>query len=190
MRKLRSVLPVISNRKLGEDRSCGRRLECERADRRIRHSEQLRQKSESYIGHHDGSIRAAAAARSIPSPAIPRITAREERLLHLPDCRGEPGRRLVDAWRGSIDERRACDAQHEQRSAGELNGAANDIAYLIYSCKGIACRPALHAVVPHAGAPGAIAQSYRDFGHSFGTDEDFGTALHPGAACARTCSRK
>jgi hypothetical protein len=61
-------------------------------------------------------------------------------------------------------------------------GAANDIAYLIYSCKGVACRPALHAVVPHAGGPGAIAQSYRDFGHSFGTDEDFGTALHSGAA--------
>ncbi|MGB8685632.1 MAG: hypothetical protein WCD12_22320 [Candidatus Binatus sp.] len=56
-------------------------------------------------------------------------------------------------------------------------GAANDIAYLVYSCSGAGCTPSLHAVVPHAGAPGATAESYRDFGHAFGTDEDFGTAL-------------
>ena len=56
-------------------------------------------------------------------------------------------------------------------------GAANDIAYLIYSCSGASCTPTLHAVMPHAGAPGATAESYRDFGHAFGTDEDFGTAM-------------
>jgi hypothetical protein len=61
-------------------------------------------------------------------------------------------------------------------------GAANDIAYLIYSCSGVSCTPTLHAVMPHAGAPGATAESYRDFGHSFGTDEDFGTAIHPSGA--------
>ncbi|HLX06023.1 MAG TPA: hypothetical protein VKR28_10835, partial [Candidatus Binatus sp.] len=61
-------------------------------------------------------------------------------------------------------------------------GAANDIAYLIYSCSGSSCTPALHAVMPHAGAPGATAESYRDFGHSFGTDEDFGTAMRSNAA--------
>jgi hypothetical protein len=61
-------------------------------------------------------------------------------------------------------------------------GAANDIAYLIYSCSGASCTPTLHAVMPHAGAPGAIAESYRDFGHSFGTDEDFGTAMRSTAA--------
>jgi len=60
-------------------------------------------------------------------------------------------------------------------------GAANDIAYLIYSCRGASCTPTLHAVMPHAGAPGATAESYRDFGHSFGIDEDFGTALGSGA---------
>jgi len=63
-------------------------------------------------------------------------------------------------------------------------GAANDIAYLIYSCSGASCTPTLHAVMPHAGAPGATAESYRDFGHSFGTDEDFGTAM-PSAAAAQ-----
>lgn len=63
-------------------------------------------------------------------------------------------------------------------------GAANDIAYLIYSCSGASCTPTLHAVMPHAGAPGATAESYRDFGHSFGTDEDFGTAM-PSAATAQ-----
>ena len=56
-------------------------------------------------------------------------------------------------------------------------GAANDIAYLIYSCSGASCTPTLHAVMPQAGAPGATAESYRDFGHAFGTDEDFGTAM-------------
>ena len=61
-------------------------------------------------------------------------------------------------------------------------GAANDIAYLIYSCKGASCAPSLHAVVPHAGAPGGTAESYRDFGHAFGTDEDFGTAIRTSAA--------
>jgi len=61
-------------------------------------------------------------------------------------------------------------------------GAANDIAYLIYSCSCASCTPSLHAVIPHAGAPGATAESYRDFGHSFGTDEDFGTAIHSGGA--------
>jgi hypothetical protein len=61
-------------------------------------------------------------------------------------------------------------------------GAANDIAYLIYSCSGASCAPVLHAVMPHAGAPGATAESYRDFGHSFGTDEDFGTAMSSVAA--------
>jgi len=61
-------------------------------------------------------------------------------------------------------------------------GAANDIAYLIYSCSGASCTPTLHAVMPHAGAPGATAESYRDFGHSFGTDEDFGTAIRSSAA--------
>ena len=60
-------------------------------------------------------------------------------------------------------------------------GAANDIAYLIYSCSGASCTPTLHAVMPHAGAPGATAESYRDFGHAFGTDEDFGTAIRSGA---------
>jgi hypothetical protein len=63
-------------------------------------------------------------------------------------------------------------------------GAANDIAYLIYSCSGASCTPTLHAVIPHAGAPGATAESYRDFGHTFGTDEDFGTAI-PSAAAAQ-----
>jgi hypothetical protein len=63
-------------------------------------------------------------------------------------------------------------------------GAANDIAYLIYSCSGASCTPTLHAVMPHAGAPGATAESYRDFGHSFGTDEDFGTTM-PSAAAAQ-----
>ena len=38
--------------------------------------------------------------------------------------------------------------------------------------------------MPHAGAPGATAEWYRDFGHSFGTDEDFGTAM-PSAAAAQ-----
>jgi len=61
-------------------------------------------------------------------------------------------------------------------------GAANDIAYLIYSCSGASCAPSLHAVVPHAGPPGATAESYRDFGHAFGTDEDFGTAIRSSAA--------
>jgi hypothetical protein len=42
-------------------------------------------------------------------------------------------------------------------------GAANDIAYLIYSCSGALSTPTLHAVMPHAGAPGATAESYRDF---------------------------
>lgn len=60
-------------------------------------------------------------------------------------------------------------------------GGANDIAYLIYSCSGTGCTPSLHAVVPHAGAPGATAESYRDFGHAFGTDEDFGTAINSSA---------
>jgi hypothetical protein len=61
-------------------------------------------------------------------------------------------------------------------------GAANDIAYLIYSCSGASCTPTLHAVMPHAGAPGAIPESYRDFGHSFGIDEDFGTAMRSSGA--------
>jgi hypothetical protein len=61
-------------------------------------------------------------------------------------------------------------------------GAANDIAYLIYSCSGASCTPTLHAVMPHAGAPGATLESYRDFGHAFGTDEDFGTAIPSSAA--------
>ncbi|HZC45691.1 MAG TPA: hypothetical protein VE243_04400, partial [Candidatus Acidoferrum sp.] len=61
-------------------------------------------------------------------------------------------------------------------------GAANDIAYLIYSCGGASCTPSLRAVIPHAGAPGLTAESYRDFGHSFGTDEDFGTAIRSGGA--------
>ena len=61
-------------------------------------------------------------------------------------------------------------------------GAANDIAYLIYSCSGASCAPSLHAVVPHAGPPGPTTESYRDFGHSFGTDEDFGTAIPSSAA--------
>jgi hypothetical protein len=60
-------------------------------------------------------------------------------------------------------------------------GGTNDIAYLIYSCSGTGCTPSLHAVVPHAGAPGATAESYRDFGHAFGTDEDFGTAINSSA---------
>ena len=60
-------------------------------------------------------------------------------------------------------------------------GAANDIAYIIYSCTGASCAPTLHAIVPHAGAPGATAESYRDFGHAFGTDEDFGTAIRSSA---------
>src|ERR1700678_165681 len=60
-------------------------------------------------------------------------------------------------------------------------GGANDIAYLISSCSGTGCTPSLHAVVPHAGAPGATAESYRDFGHAFGTDEDFGTAINSSA---------
>jgi hypothetical protein len=60
-------------------------------------------------------------------------------------------------------------------------GGTNDIAYLIYSCSGTGCTPSLHAVVPHAGAPGATAESYRDFGHAFGTDEDFGTAINTSA---------
>ena len=61
-------------------------------------------------------------------------------------------------------------------------GAANDIAYLIYSCSGASCTPSLHAVVPHAGPPGATAETYRDFGHAFGTDEDFGSAIPSSAA--------
>ncbi len=61
-------------------------------------------------------------------------------------------------------------------------GAANDIAYLIYSCTGASCTPGLHAVVPHAGPPGATAESYRDFGHSFGVDEDFGMTMPSSAA--------
>ncbi|HYL59159.1 MAG TPA: hypothetical protein VEU51_09820 [Candidatus Acidoferrales bacterium] len=60
-------------------------------------------------------------------------------------------------------------------------GAANDVGYLIYSCAGASCTPTLHAVVPHAGAPGATAESYRDFGHAFGTDDNFGTTLQSGA---------
>ena len=68
-------------------------------------------------------------------------------------------------------------------------GAANDIAYLIYSCSGASCTPTLHAVMPHAGAPGATAESYRDFGHSFGNDEDFGTAMRSsGAGWGPSCS--
>ena len=63
-------------------------------------------------------------------------------------------------------------------------GAVNDIAYLIYSCSGASCTPSLHAVVPHAQAPGSTAESYRDFGHAFGNDEDFGTAM-PAAAPAQ-----
>ena len=61
-------------------------------------------------------------------------------------------------------------------------GAANDIAYLIYSCSGASCAPSLHAVVPHAGPPGPTTESYRDFGHSFGIDENFGTAIPFSAA--------
>ncbi len=60
-------------------------------------------------------------------------------------------------------------------------GASNDVAYLVYSCAGASCTPTLHAVVPHAAAPGATAESYRDFGHAFGTDDNFGTTLQSGA---------
>jgi hypothetical protein len=60
-------------------------------------------------------------------------------------------------------------------------GGSNDVGYLIYSCAGASCTPTLHAVVPQMGAPGATAQTYRDFGHAFGTDDNFGTTLQAGA---------
>jgi hypothetical protein len=70
-------------------------------------------------------------------------------------------------------------------SSNNLNltwsGGSNDIAYLVYSCVGTSCVPTLHAVIPHMGAPGAVAQSYRDFGHAFGSEMTFGTAMQSGS---------
>ena len=171
----------LQDRELGEDRSCGRRLECECSDRRDRSPEQLRHESESDLGYHQNF----GERRRLPG------RCRHHNPAHNTACNVSYTYQIVGVSQGGGW---SAPTAAVSTSAGPATlstnnnllvswtGAANDIAYLIYSCSGASCTPTLHAVMPHAGPPGATAESYRDFGHSFGTDEDFGTAMRSSAA--------
>ena len=110
----------FQDRELGEDRSRGRRLECEYSDRRDGRPEQLRHESESDVEYHQDS----GERRRLPGRfrhQNPGAQHGVQRFVHLSNCRREPGRRLVGADRRGIDQRGARDAQHQQQPAGELD---------------------------------------------------------------------